>query len=94
MALSLGVLAGTLIGEQVGWRVAFGAVSLVALAVIGWISVSVTGVGQPAIEQADAKPSGPAPESAKSPLRQTLVVPGVAAIMVTVTTFVLGHTII
>jgi predicted MFS family arabinose efflux permease len=94
VALSLGVPAGTLIGEQVGWRAAFGAVSLVTLAVIGWISVSVPGVGQPAIEQADIDRSDPAPESAKSPLRQTLAVPGVAAIMVTVTTFVLGHTII
>ncbi|WP_371579979.1 MFS transporter [Streptomyces sp. NBC_01314] len=94
VALSLGVPAGTLIGEQVGWRAAFGAVSLVTLAVIGWISVSVPGVGQPAIEQADTNRSDHAPESAKSPLRQTLAVPGVAAIMVTVTTFVLGHTII
>lgn len=93
VALSLGVPAGTLIGEQVGWRAAFGAVSLVTLAVIGWISVSVPGVEQPAIEQADTNRSD-APESAKSSLRQTLAVPGVAAIMVTVTTFVLGHTII
>ncbi|MEU5771417.1 MFS transporter [Streptomyces asoensis] len=93
VALSLGVPAGTLIGEQVGWRAAFGAVSLVTLAVIGWISVSVPGVGQPAREKADANRSDLGRESAKSPLRQTLAVPGVVAIMVTVTTFVLGHTI-
>lgn len=100
VALSLGVPAGTLIGEQVGWRAAFGAVSLATLAVIGWISVSVPGVGQPAIEIEKADigrsdpTSAPAPASAKSPLRQTLAVPGVVAVMVTVTTFVLGHTII
>ncbi|MCQ4203349.1 MFS transporter [Streptomyces coelicoflavus] len=95
VALSLGVPAGTLIGEQVGWRAAFGAVSLATLAVIGWIGVSVPGVGQPAIAQADTDRSDPAPESsANSPLRQTLAVPGVVPIMVTVTTFVLGHTII
>ncbi|MCX5109727.1 MFS transporter [Streptomyces sp. NBC_00378] len=88
VALSLGVPAGTLIGEQVGWRAAFGAVSLATLAVIGWISVSVPGVGRRADEKAGA------PASAKSSLRQTLAVPGVVAIMVTVTTFVLGHTII
>ncbi|MGV9453146.1 MFS transporter [Streptomyces sp. NPDC003635] len=94
VALSLGVPAGTLIGEQVGWRAAFGSVSLVTLAVIGWISLSVPGVGRPATEQADMDRSDPAPQSAQSPMRQTLAVPGVMAIMVTVTTFVLGHTII
>lgn len=94
VALSLGVPAGTLIGEQVGWRAAFGAVSLVTLAAIGWIGVSVPGVGQPAVERAGNHRPEPAPGSAKSPLRQTLAVPGVAPIMVTVATFVLGHTII
>ncbi|MFJ5263468.1 MFS transporter [Streptomyces sp. NPDC088387] len=96
VALSLGVPAGTLIGEQVGWRAAFGAVSVVTLAVIGWIGASVPGVGRPAPEKADTNHPGPASASAsaKSSLRQTLAVPGVAAIMATVTTFVLGHTII
>ncbi|MGV9349091.1 MFS transporter [Streptomyces spiralis] len=94
VALSLGVPAGTLIGEQAGWRAAFGAVSLVTLAVIGLISVSVPGVGQPVIEQVDSDHVDVAPESAKSTVRQTLAVPGVAAIMATVAAFVLGHTII
>ncbi|MEU6657827.1 MFS transporter [Streptomyces sp. NPDC046821] len=89
LALSLGVPAGTLIGEQMGWRAAFAAISLVTLLVIGWISMSVPAVSQAAGDGADT-----APKSAKSPLGQTLTVPGVAAIMVTVTTFVLGHTIL
>lgn len=84
LALSLGVPAGTLIGQHVGWRAAFAAVSAVTLAVIGWIMVSV-----PAIDQPET-----APESRKASARQTLAVPGVVAIMVTVVTFVLGHTII
>lgn len=67
VALSLGVPAGALIGEQVGWRAAFGAVSLLTLAVIGWISVSVPGARQLAIEHAGTNGSDPAPESAKSP---------------------------
>ncbi|NEC10130.1 MFS transporter, partial [Streptomyces sp. SID7909] len=50
VALSLGVPAGTLIGEQVGWRAAFGAVSLATLAVLGWIGASVPAVGRPAAE--------------------------------------------
>ncbi|MGW5232658.1 MFS transporter [Streptomyces nodosus] len=94
VALSLGVPAGTLIGEQLGWRAAFTAVSLVTLVVIGWISVSVPGVDRPVMERADIDHSHTAPEAAKSPLRQTLAVPGIAAIMVTVATFVLGHTIL
>lgn len=93
VALSLGVPAGTLIGQHMGWRTAFAAVCLVTLAVIGWIIVSVPGVDRPALDQPDTAAEA-APESARATLRQTLAVPGVAAIMVTVVSFVLGHTII
>ncbi|MEW1893243.1 MFS transporter [Streptomyces sp. NBC_00523] len=85
VALSLGVPAGTLIGEQVGWRAAFGAVSLATLAVLGWIGASVPAVGRPAAEGAGGDRPG---------LRRTLAVPGVAAVMVTVALFVLGHTVV
>ncbi|MEU9532681.1 MFS transporter [Streptomyces sp. NPDC048213] len=85
VALSLGVPAGTLIGEQVGWRAAFGAVSLATLAVVGWIAVSVPAVGRPAAEGAGGDRPGP---------RRTVAVPGVAAVMVTVAVFVLGHTVL
>ncbi|OKJ70566.1 MFS transporter [Streptomyces sp. CB02460] len=84
VALSLGVPAGTLIGEQVGWRAAFGAVSLATLAVLGWIGASVPAVGRPA-----EGPGGDRPG-----LRRTLAVPGVAAVMATVALFVLGHTVV
>ncbi|MFJ2279329.1 MFS transporter [Streptomyces sp. NPDC087866] len=120
VALSLGVPAGTLIGEQAGWRAAFGAVSLATLAVIGWIAVSVPAVGRPAAEGTGTEGSGtegsgtegsgtegsgtegsgtegPAaegPGADRPTLRRTLAVPGVAAVMVAVAVFVLGHTVL
>jgi predicted MFS family arabinose efflux permease len=86
LALSLGVPAGTLVGQHAGWRAAFAAVSVITLAVAAWISLSVPGLEQPATDTAD--------EPAKATVRQALAVPGVAAIMAVVATFVLGHTVI
>ncbi|MEU9136966.1 MFS transporter [Streptomyces sp. NPDC048404] len=84
LALALGVPAGTLIGQQIGWRVSFAAVSVITLAVLGWITFSVPAVGRPATTADRPKPTA----------RQTLRVPGVTAVMVVVVTFVLGHTVI
>ncbi|MGW3661835.1 MFS transporter [Streptomyces sp. NPDC005141] len=83
LALSLGVPAGTLVGQHVGWQAAFAAVSVITLAVIAWIARSVPATDQPETVNAT-----------KATTRQTLKVPGVAAIMTVVVTFVLGHTII
>ncbi|MFF3448446.1 MFS transporter [Streptomyces sp. NPDC002667] len=83
LALSLGVPAGTLIGQQIGWRVSFAAVSAVTLGVLGWIAFGV-----PAVSRPPAAPREPKPTT-----RQTLRAPGVAAVMVVVVTFVLGHTV-
>ncbi|MFB8087256.1 MFS transporter [Streptomyces sp. NPDC055992] len=95
VALSLGVPAGTLIGEQAGWRAAFGAVSLATLAVIGWIAVSVPAVGRPAAEGSGTEgPTAEGPGADRPGLRRTLAVPGVAAVMVAVAVFVLGHTVL
>ncbi|MFJ2398593.1 MULTISPECIES: MFS transporter [unclassified Streptomyces] len=84
LALSLGVPAGTLIGQQIGWRASFAAVSVITLAVIGWIAFSVPAVSRPTTTVEEPKPT----------IRETLRVPGVGAVMVVVVTFVLGHTII
>ncbi|WP_151770029.1 MFS transporter [Streptomyces abyssomicinicus] len=83
VALSLGVPAGTLVGQRVGWQAAFAGVSLVTLAVIAWIVRSV-----PALDRPD-----PA-NAARATVRRTLKVPGVAAVMTVVVTFVLGHTVV
>ncbi|MFD4232509.1 MFS transporter [Streptomyces sp. NPDC058545] len=84
LALSLGVPAGTLIGQQIGWRASFAAVSVITLAVIGWITFSVPAISRPTTTTEEPKPT----------TRQTLQVPGVTPVMVVVVTLVLGHTII
>lgn len=84
LALSLGVPAGTLIGEQIGWRVSFAAVSVVTLGVLGWITFGVPSVSRPTTTAGKRKPT----------TLETLRVPGVTAVMVVVVTFVLGHTVI
>lgn len=84
LALSLGVPAGTLTGQQIGWRASFAAVSAITLAVLGWIAFSV-----PALSRPTTTARGPKPTAL-----QTLRVPGVAPIMAVVVTFVLGHTVI
>lgn len=84
LALSLGVPAGTFIGEQIGWRAAFAAVSALTLAVAAWILLSV-----PAIPNTTT-----GEQAAGVTTRRALAVPGIAPIMVVVLTFVLGHTII
>ncbi|WP_448316358.1 MFS transporter [Streptomyces sp. CO7] len=83
LALSLGVPAGTLIGRHAGWQAAFAAVSVAALAVIGWIVRSVPAAHRPK-----------ATDEAKATVLRTLRVPGVAAVMTVVVTFVLGHTVV
>ncbi|MFE2532149.1 MFS transporter [Streptomyces sp. NPDC059371] len=84
LALSLGVPAGTLIGQQIGWRVSFAAVSAITLAVLGWIAYGVPAISRPTATAEKPKPT----------TLQTLRVPGVTAIMAVVVTFVLGHTVI
>ncbi|WP_406376216.1 MFS transporter [Streptomyces sp. NBC_00647] len=84
LALSLGVPTGTLIGQQIGWRASFAAVSVITLAVLAWITVSV-----PAVNETTAAAEEPKPTAL-----QTLRVPGVTATLVVVVTFVLGHTIL
>jgi len=41
LALSLGVPAGTLLGQQIGWRWAFGLMALLAVLLLGWVRWAV-----------------------------------------------------
>lgn len=84
LALSLGVPVGTLLGQQLGWRAVFGAISALTLAVAAWTLAKVPAVGAPAPQHTDEKATA----------GRTLRVPGMVAIMTVVVTFVLGHTII
>ncbi|MER6504730.1 MFS transporter [Streptomyces sp. NPDC001455] len=78
VALSAGVPAGTLLAGAAGWRVAFGLMSVIALALVGWIVVSV-----PAAHGRD--------EHDRPPLREVLRSPGVAAVLGVTAAFVPAH---
>jgi predicted MFS family arabinose efflux permease len=81
LALSLGVPAGTLVGQALGWRVAFWAMTIVALVVLAWLNLTV--------------PDFPGePRQRRSPVGRTLRVPGVAAVLFVVLTVVLAHSIL
>jgi len=81
LALSLGVPAGTFLGNMVGWRLCFGIMSLLALALMVWVRVKVPDfAGQPG-----GKRLSPA---------QVLVAPGIRAVLFVVLAFVLAHNIL
>ncbi|MEU2065236.1 MFS transporter [Streptomyces sp. NPDC013455] len=81
VALSLGVPAGTFLGQVVSWRAAFWAITAVTAVLLVWIAV--------------AAPDQPGQEAAgKIPMRRTLNVPGVTPVLFVTLVFVLAHTIL
>ncbi|GAA1291616.1 MFS transporter [Pseudonocardia aurantiaca] len=79
LALSLGVPTGTFLGEVLGWRFAFGVMSVLAVVLVGWIALLV--------------PSHPGQQrGTRIPIRRALAVPGVAPVMAVTLVFVLAHT--
>ncbi|UNB55685.1 MFS transporter [Mycolicibacterium sp. YH-1] len=81
LALSVGVPAGTFLAGLVGWRHTFGIMTVLTLVLIGWVLAAVPGFpGQT--------------EDARLPLRRTIVIPGVAAVLFVTLTFVLAHNIL
>ena len=81
LALSLGVPAGTLLGNLVGWRWCFGLMSVMALVLMGWVRLRVPDFpGQPA--------------GKRLPLRHVLALPGIRTVLWLVLTFVLAHNIL
>ncbi|SEI90221.1 MFS transporter [Achromobacter sp. NFACC18-2] len=81
LALSLGVPAGTFLGNLVGWRSCFGIMSALALILMAWVRVQVPDfAGQAAGERA--------------PLRRVFTTPGVRAVLFVVFAFVLAHNIL
>lgn len=81
LALSLGVPAGTLLGNLVGWRWCFGLMSVLALLLMAWVRVKVPDFpGQPA--------------GKRLPLLHVLALPGIRAVLWVVLTFVLAHNIL
>lgn len=81
VALSLGVPAGTYLGELLGWRAAFASMTVVALGLLGWIALLVPdlpGLGA----------------GRRAPMLRVLAVPGVVPVLFVTLVFVLAHTVL
>lgn len=81
IALSLGVPLGTWLGNLVGWRTAFGIMSLLTLLLIVWVLAKV--------------PDYPGQSGSKRlPLHQVFSTPGVRPVLGVVVTWMLAHNIL
>ncbi|MEU4614948.1 MFS transporter [Streptomyces umbrinus] len=83
VALSLGVPAGTFLGEVLGWRVTFTLMTVLAVALLGWIAAGVP--DQPGQRRGAA---------GRIPVLRVLTVPGVTPVLFVTLVFVLAHTIL
>ncbi|WP_327235906.1 MFS transporter [Streptomyces sp. NBC_01317] len=81
VALSLGVPAGTFLGDAVGWRVTFSVMTVLAVVLLGWIAVAV--------------PDRPGQRrEGRTPVLRTLALPGVAPVLFVTLVLVLAHTVL
>ncbi|MFF9813356.1 MFS transporter [Streptomyces sp. NPDC014006] len=81
VALSLGVPAGTYLGELLGWRWEFALMTAVTAGLLGWIALLV--------------PDRPGQQrTAREPVLRALAVPGVAPVLFVTLVFVLAHTVL
>lgn len=78
VALALGVPLGSLLGEVWGWRTTFVVVSLLTLAVMGWIATRVPDFAGQTAQQ-------------RSSVRQVLRTPGVRQVLAVLVLWVLAH---
>jgi predicted MFS family arabinose efflux permease len=81
VALCLGVPAGTFVGQAVGWRTAFLAMTVLTVVLLGWIVAAVP----------DYPGQG---RGARPRMIPTLRVPGVTPVLFVTLVFVLAHTIL
>ncbi|MEU1361240.1 MFS transporter [Micromonospora zamorensis] len=81
VALSLGVPAGTYLGETFNWRTAFLIITALTIVLLAWIATTVPDY------------PGQRPES-RTRMLQTLSIPGVAPVLLVTLVFVLAHTIL
>lgn len=81
VALSLGVPAGTFLGQTVSWQVAFLAMTVLTVALLGWIAAAVPDF--PGQRQSDSPP-----------MLRALRVPGVTPVLFVTLVLVLAHTIL
>jgi len=78
LALAFGLPLGTFVGDLIGWRYTFAAMSALALLVAVWVLAAVP-----------AFPGEPARD--RIPARKVLVLPGIAAILLAAFAFEAGH---
>lgn len=81
LALSLGVPAGTVLGQWVGWRLCFGLMSVLALALMVWVRARLPDFGGQAAGR-------------HLPLRHVFTLAGVRPVLFVVLAFVLAHNIL
>lgn len=81
LALSLGIPVSTFLGKLFGWRLTFGLVTVVSVALVVWILVSVP-------DYPGERPG------TREPVLKALRLPGVVAILFVVATYVLAHNIL
>jgi predicted MFS family arabinose efflux permease len=81
LALSIGIPAGTFIGNLAGWRLTFGLLSVIALLLAGWIIAKVPDfAGEP--------------ETQRPSLAEVFLVPGVRPVLAVTLCFVLAHNLL
>ncbi|WP_405798453.1 MFS transporter [Streptomyces longwoodensis] len=78
LALAAGVPAGTALAEAVGWRPAFGLLSLAGLGVLGWVRWRVPGFPGEA-------------RGGRVPVARVAVLPGLPAVLAVTLFLLLGH---
>jgi predicted MFS family arabinose efflux permease len=81
LALSLGVPAGTFLGDLVGWRMCFGIMSLLALMLMVWVRLKVPDFAGQAVGK-------------RLSLRHVFTLPGIRPVLFVVLAFVLAHNIL
>ncbi|WP_334184795.1 MFS transporter [Novosphingobium sp.] len=81
VALSIGIPAGTVLGQWAGWRLAFAALSGIAIVLAGWMRLRL--------------PDFPGEEPAGRPsLREVFALPGLRPVLLLTLCFVLAHNIL
>jgi predicted MFS family arabinose efflux permease len=78
LALSLGVPAGTALADELGWRTAFGVLSVLAVLLVLWVRWRVPGLPGEAA-------------GARVPLRRVAAVPGIMTVLSVTLLLLLGH---
>lgn len=81
LAMALGIPAGTALGNLVGWRLCFGLMSALALALMLWVRFGVPDFAGQAARQQHS-------------LKQVFTTPGVRPVLFVVLAFVLAHNIL